>query len=94
MKDELIAIASEKGQTLAEAAAEIGVSRRQLERIAKRLEGNGTKATFGTLRFWRGMVRWSGGRITPDLYIVEDIEAACAGSGHGPFSCRRLGAAA
>lgn len=72
MIEQIKSIAREKGQTLEQAATEIGVSRFQLRKVAR-------GESLGSKSFWEGMIRWSGGRVTPDESFRASIESAKSG---------------
>ncbi len=69
MLNEIKSIATGKGQTFEQAAAHFGMSRYQLRRIAL-----GTSP--GSVDFWREMIKWSSGRVTPNARFSSEIEAA------------------
>lgn len=62
-------IAAEKGMTFEQAAAHFGLSRYQLRRIA-------LGSSPGSVEFWRAMIKWSSGAITPDTRFRSEIESA------------------
>lgn len=62
-------IAAQRGETVDQAAASLGVSLKQLRRVA-------TGSSFGSKAFWRRMVEWSGGKITPNDVLPLGKERA------------------
>jgi transcriptional regulator with XRE-family HTH domain len=67
MMHKVKSIASERGQSFEQVAAETEVSRGQLYRICRGRSG-------GSPRFWRAMIRWSDGRITPNDFFADALE--------------------
>jgi len=69
MIEKIKKIAAKKGKTFEQVAAQdFGISRYQLRRIA-------LGQSPGSVRFWREMIKWSSGRITPDARFMDEIDA-------------------
>lgn len=69
MIEQIKKIAALKGQTFEQVAADFGLSRYQLRRIA-------LGQSPGSVEFWRKMIKWSSGQITPDARFKDEIDAA------------------